>query len=165
MLPRWLSNKTKMEPVELASPLTGTVVPLERVPDEAFAGKHMGDGLAVEPAEGILVAPCDGRIVYVIHSKHAIIIEHESGLQLLIHIGLNTVALKGEGFLAHVTDGDHVMAGQKLISFDLDFIRASGYKAITPMVIANGEMAAEIAYVFKKVKAGEPSVMKVMLQS
>ena len=98
--------------LEIHSPVKGKVVPLEQVPDPAFAERQMGSGVAIEPTEGKVLAPFDATVGHVIKSKHAVILEHASGLQLLIHVGINTVSLKGEGFTAHVKTGDQVKAGQ-----------------------------------------------------
>jgi PTS system glucose-specific IIA component len=141
-----LFGKSKQKSIEITSPLSGKIVPLTEVPDEAFAGKHMGDGLAIEPSEGKIVAPFDGTVSHLIHTNHAIIIEHASGLQLLIHIGINTVAMNGEGFNAHVASGDSFQAGDTLIAFDQDKIKAAGYPTITPIVIANGDDVKQLEH-------------------
>lgn len=154
-----LFKKKQVNGVEISSPLTGEAVSLEKVPDEAFATKCMGDGLAIEPTEGKLVAPFSGTVAHVIKSKHAVILEHDSGLQLLMHIGINTVSLKGEGFTTHVDTGDKVKAGQLLIEFDLDLIKRNGLPTITPLVIANSDdFTAE--YTYKPVQAGDPALIK-----
>lgn len=100
MIWKWKNNKSAKtsETISVASPLTGTCVSLEEVPDEAFAQGLMGPGVAMIPQEGRLVAPIDGTVVHLIKSHHAVMIEHASGLQLLLHIGMNTVSLKGQGF-------------------------------------------------------------------
>lgn len=166
MFSKWISNKAKKNKLDIASPMTGTSMPLENVPDEAFAGKHMGDGVAIEPDEGKLIAPFDCTVVHLIHSNHAIILEHESGVQLLAHIGINTVALKGEGFKPLVETGDKVRAGDTLIEFDIEFIRQAGYPLITPILIANGEETVEsLEASFKDVKAGEPSLLQAVLKA
>lgn len=163
MLGNWLKSKNKK--LDIASPMTGMSVPLEKVPDEAFAGKHMGDGVAIEPAEGILAAPFDGTVAHLIQTKHAIILEHESGVQLLAHIGINTVALKGEGFTALVQTGDKVRTGDPLIRFDMELIRERGYPLITPVIITNGEEAvAALTPSFGSVTAGKPSLLLAELK-
>ncbi|WP_438444037.1 PTS sugar transporter subunit IIA [Gorillibacterium sp. sgz5001074] len=165
MFGNWLKQKnTKLE---ILSPLTGESVPLELVPDDAFAGKHMGDGVAIEPSQGVLTAPFDGTVAHLIQTKHALILEHESGLQLLVHIGINTVALKGEGFRAMVGTGDKVWAGQPLIEFDMDFIRAKGFPLITPVVLANGEerSASLEEPVFAQVRAGQSRLLTAELKA
>lgn len=125
--------------LEIPSPITGKAVPLSEVPDPAFAEKHMGEGIAVEPTEGKAFAPFDGTVAHVMDkSKHAVILEHESGVQLLIHIGINTVGLKGNGFTTHVSTGDKVSKGQLLIEFDMDLIRQAGLPLVTPVLIPSG---------------------------
>ncbi|MGG4480761.1 PTS system trehalose-specific EIIBC component [Paenibacillus illinoisensis] len=130
------------EPVntlEVMAPLTGTAVPLDQVPDPAFAEKQMGEGVAIEPSGNRVVAPFDAQVAHVIKSKHAVILEHASGLQILIHVGINTVSLKGEGFNMHVEAGEHVRAGQTLLEFDRNVIEAAGHPLITPIIVPDGQ--------------------------
>lgn len=122
------------------APVSGNVKPLESVPDPTFAEKMMGDGLAIEPSDGKVVAPIDGVVVNVFPTKHAVGIESKSGIEVLIHIGLETVALDGKGFEAHVEQGDHVVVGDPLITFDLDFIKENAKSTITPIIMTNGDM-------------------------
>lgn len=89
--------------IEIMAPISGESVPLAQVPDETFAGGHMGNGIAIKPSEGILKAPFDGRVAHIVKSSHAVILEHSSGMQLLLHIGIDTVSLKGNGFVSHIT--------------------------------------------------------------
>lgn len=119
----------KKETVEsLLAPITGKVVEIEDVPDEMFNQKMLGDGIAIEPTEGVAVSPIEGEVVQLFPSKHAVGIRGNSGLEILIHIGLETVSLNGKGFEAHVQQGDKVKAGDKLISFDIDYIRENADK-------------------------------------
>ncbi|MBE7678927.1 sucrose-specific PTS transporter subunit IIBC [Paenibacillus sp. P13VS] len=137
-------HRPKVEMLEIASPMTGTAVALANVPDPAFSEKHMGEGIAIEPTEGKVFAPFDGVVAHVMNkSKHAVILEHETGLQMLVHVGINTVGLKGEGFTAHVQSGDAVTAGQLLIEFDMNAIQAAGLPLITPVLIPNGNEIIE----------------------
>ncbi|MET3942475.1 PTS system sucrose-specific IIC component [Paenibacillus sp. PvP094] len=138
--------RPQVDKLEIASPMTGTAVALANVPDPAFSEKHMGEGIAIEPTEGRVFAPFDGVVAHVMNkSKHAVILEHETGLQMLVHVGINTVGLKGEGFTAHVQSGDVVTAGQLLIEFDMNAIQAAGLPLITPVLIPNGnEMIEEV---------------------
>lgn len=137
-------HRPKVDMLEIASPMTGTAVALANVPDPAFSEKHMGEGIAIEPTEGKVFAPFDGVVAHVMNkSKHAVILEHESGLQMLVHVGINTVGLKGEGFTAHVQSGDVVTAGQLLIEFDMNAIQAAGLPLITPVLIPNGNETIE----------------------
>lgn len=127
------------------APLSGNIVPLENVPDPTFSQKMMGDGIAIEPSEGKLVAPFDGEVIQVFPTKHAIGLLSSSGVEVLIHIGLETVSLNGEGFETHVQAGDHIKAGDVLVTFDLDFIRQNAKSTITPIVITNGDQLEAIS--------------------
>ncbi|MEK4510917.1 PTS system trehalose-specific EIIBC component [Paenibacillus sp. FSL K6-2524] len=123
----------------IKAPLSGNGVTLEKVPDPAFASGAMGQGIAIEPKVGKVVAPFNGVVAHVIKSKHAVILEHETGIQILIHVGINTVALKGEGYTSYVQTGDQVKAGQLLLEFDRDVITNAGYPLITPIILPDGQ--------------------------
>ncbi|MEN0664597.1 PTS glucose transporter subunit IIA [Caldifermentibacillus hisashii] len=143
----------KKETVEsLLAPITGKVVEIEDVPDEMFNQKMLGDGIAIEPTEGVAVSPIEGEVVQLFPSKHAVGIRGNSGLEILIHIGLETVSLNGKGFEAHVQQGDKVKAGDKLISFDIDYIRENADSIITPVVITNSDIVDSLT------KTGEATV-------
>ncbi|GGH53740.1 hypothetical protein GCM10008014_21770 [Paenibacillus silvae] len=156
------------EPVntlEIIAPLTGRAVPLADVPDPAFAEKQMGEGIAIEPSGNQVVAPFDAQVAHVIKSKHAVILEHASGLQILIHVGINTVSLKGEGFVMHVETGDRVRAGQKLLEFDRKVIEDAGYPLITPVIIPDGQdMVERVETLTGDVTSGQSDVLKVHLK-
>lgn len=122
---------------EILSPLSGKVVALKDVPDPTFAEGILGLGAAVEPTIGKVVAPDDGEISMIFDTKHAIGITLKNGVELLIHVGINTVKLNGEGFTVHVKNGDAIKRGDTLITFDKNFIEEKGYKTITPVIIAN----------------------------
>ncbi len=128
------------------SPLKGTAIPLEEVPDETFATGVLGLGAAVIPSTGKVVAPADGEVSTLFETKHAIGLSLDNGMEMLIHIGINTVELAGEGFTAHVADGDHITRGQTLITFDKAFIESKGYKMATPVIITNPDDYAEIGF-------------------
>ena len=121
----------------LVSPLTGKVLPLSEVKDEAFSGELLGKGCAVDPSEGKVYAPCDGVITTLFPTKHAIGIVSESGAEVLIHLGLDTVKLEGKHFEAHIAQGDKVKKGQLLITCDLNAIVKEGYSMVTPIIITN----------------------------
>ncbi|MGG3735381.1 PTS glucose transporter subunit IIA [Heyndrickxia coagulans] len=121
------------------APVRGQVVAIEEVPDPTFSEKMMGDGIAIKPTEGLLVAPFDGEVVQVFPMKHAIGLRGASGLELLIHIGLETVTLNGEGFETAVKAGDKVKKGDTLITFDLALIQEKAADTITSIVVTNGE--------------------------
>ncbi|AIQ17599.1 PTS beta-glucoside transporter subunit IIABC [Paenibacillus sp. FSL H7-0357] len=129
--------------LEIFSPVRGQIVPLEEVPDPAFAERQMGKGVAVNPSEGKVYAPFDATVAHVIKSKHAMILEHATGVQILIHIGINTVSMKGRGFTAHAATGDQVKAGQLLLEFDRDVITAAGYPLTSPVIVPDGQDTIE----------------------
>lgn len=130
------------QPLRLAAFLSGTVVPIDAVPDPVFAQRLMGDGIAIAPTDGVLRAPCAGRIVQVHASQHACTIEADGGATLLLHVGLDTVLLKGEGFVARVAAGQHVEAGQPLIEFDAAVLARHGKPSITVLAVENGDAHA-----------------------
>lgn len=122
---------------EILSPLAGKVIALEDVPDPTFAEGILGLGAAVEPSEGKITAPADGTVGTLFDTHHAIGLNLDNGAELLIHIGINTVELNGEGFTAHVSEGDRVKKGQTLITFDKELIASKGYKTVTPVIVTN----------------------------
>ena len=128
----------------LYSHMNGKFVPLEAVNDEAFSSKVLGEGAAVEPSEGRLYAPCDGRVEMVFDTKHAVNIVSAEGCEILLHIGIDTVKLGGKYFEAHVSDGQEVHRGDLLISFDMDKIREAGYQLTTPMIICNTDEYSKV---------------------
>ena len=131
------SNTVKVEKEVLASPVKGKVVPLNKVEDAAFSEGALGKGIAVEPTEGKVVAPCDGTIMTLFPTKHAIGIVSDNGCEILIHIGMDTVQLEGKYFDAHVKQGDKVKKGDVLVTFDMDAIKNEGYSLVTPVIITN----------------------------
>lgn len=122
--------------IEISSPIKGKVIPLSQVPDGAFSGGEMGKGVGIEPAEGKVYAPFDGTVDMLFDTKHAIGLSSADGVELLIHIGLDTVELNGQGFTAHVKTGDPIKKGQLLIEFDKDSI-ARKYSTVTPVLVTN----------------------------
>lgn len=130
-------NKPLVEKIELSAPVTGTVKSLSDVPDKTFADKVLGDGAAIIPTEGKIYAPADGTVVNIMDTKHGIMFVTDSGAEVLIHIGLDTVNLKGKYFKSFVSDGDKVKRGILLVEFDLKAIEKEGYNLITPMVVTN----------------------------
>ncbi|MFC9711573.1 glucose PTS transporter subunit IIA [Paenibacillus sp. NPDC056933] len=133
-------KKSNIEVIEIASPIKGHAVSLESVPDEAFSSKAMGDGIAIMPSEGKVTAPFTGKVMHIMEkSKHAVIVEHASGVQLLIHVGIDTVSLKGNGFQSYVQSGDMVQVGQLILEFDIPAIQDAGYPVISPIIIPDGQ--------------------------
>ncbi len=142
--------------VELASPLTGRVVALSDVQDEVFSQKILGDGVAVCPTVGKLCAPDDGQVVQVFESKHAITMMTAGGAELLLHVGIDTVSLKGKYFDVKVSAGETVRKGDVLVSFDIEGIRASGYDVTTPMIVSNSDDFEQSVVQNGEVAIGEP---------
>ena len=123
----------------IASPLNGDVVTLSEVNDDVFSGGLLGEGIAVRPKEGVLKAPFDGKVMMFLPSCHAVGLQDANGLELLIHIGIDTVNLNGQHFRSSLKVGDEVKAGETLITFDIAAIEQAGYDLITPVVVVNGD--------------------------
>lgn len=138
------NTETNGKEITLYSHMNGTAVKLEDVEDEVFSQKILGEGAAVEPSEGKLYAPCDGKIDSVFDTKHAVNMVSSEGVEILLHIGIDTVKLGGQYFEAHVSDGQEVKKGDLLISFDMDKIKAAGYKVTTPIIIGNTDDYASV---------------------
>ncbi|WP_203247158.1 beta-glucoside-specific PTS transporter subunit IIABC [Sporosarcina beigongshangi] len=132
-----VTNNDSKETYDLATPLVGKMIPLEDVDDPVFSSGVMGKGVAVEPTEGVVVAPFDGMVATLFPTKHAIGLVSEDGVEVLIHIGLDTVQLEGQHFNAHVEQGAIVKKGDKLVTFDIQGIQESGYRVTTPVIITN----------------------------
>lgn len=128
----------------LFSPLEGTAIPMDQVKDETFAAEVLGKGVAVIPEKGQVKAPCNAVVETVFDTKHAIGLKADNGAELLIHIGVNTVELGGKYYETHVSEGDHVKAGQLLITFDMDRIKAEGYDVTTPLIVTNTDEYQDI---------------------
>lgn len=125
------------EDIDFVSPMQGELVPLTDVPDQVFSGKMMGDGFAIDPEEGTIVSPINGKVVNVFPTKHALGLVTEDGVEILIHIGIDTVKLNGEGFTAHVGEGDEVKQGQKLMDVDLAYLKEHAPSVVTPIIFTN----------------------------
>ena len=126
-----------METIELSSPLTGNVIPLADVEDAVFAGGVLGEGLAILPEEGKVYAPADGIISAVTDTRHAVGMTTDQGVEVLIHVGLDTVQLGGKGFTLHCKTGDKVKKGSLLLEFDMKIIKEAGLSLTTPVLVSN----------------------------
>ena len=135
----------------LFAPMKGNVIPRDQIPDETFATGVLGDGVGIDPAEGVVVAPFDGEISSIADTKHAVGITGPGEMEVLIHVGVDTVNMKGDGFELFVSEGEAVKKGQKLITFDINKIKAAGYSPITAVLLTNSDDYPE----FKVVKTGE----------
>ena len=123
----------------LYAPLSGRAVDITEVPDPTFAEGLLGTGMAIEPSDGKVYAPCDAKVDTAFETGHAVSLISETGVQILIHVGLDTVTLKGTPFTLHVKNGDTVKKGQLLLEADLDIIRAAGLNPITPVLVCNSD--------------------------
>ena len=146
----------------LVSPISGVLVPLDAVPDPAFAQRLAGDGVSIDPLSDLVVAPCDGLVRLVHRAGHAVTIE-ALGLEIVIHVGLDTVALRGEGFHPLVKSGDSVRAGDPLLRFDVDLVARRARSLLTEMVIANMDVVSALRPRSGRVVGGRDVVLAVTL--
>ena len=152
----------KEKTVEVKAPVSGETVDLIEVPDEVFAGKLVGDGLAFKPEEGVLYAPVNCEVVQVFPTKHAIGLRTKEGLEILIHIGIDTVEMRGEGFKSFVRPNQRVKAGEKLMEFDLKLIAEKAKSTLIPLLITNMEAVRGLSFYLGKVTP-RTTVMKVKI--
>lgn len=142
--------------VEVLSPAKGSLVPLEKVEDEAFSSGALGKGVAIEPEDSQIKSPCVGEVLTSFPTGHAIGLKAENGAEILIHIGMDTVSLDGEGFQLHVKEGDQLKPGDLLVTVDLDLIKDRDLSTITPIVVTNhAEYTISQALEADKVNHGE----------
>ena len=150
-----MKNKTEC----LIAPCTGKTVPLSAVPDEVFAAGILGEGIAIEPAEGRFFAPVCGKIESVTDSRHAFTLLSDAGVDILVHIGVDTVSLGGEGFVSHVSAGEAVRAGQLMAEADLALIRSRGLSAVCSVVVTEPEKIENIEYHPGSCTGGKDAIM------
>jgi PTS system glucose-specific IIA component len=124
-----------MNQVQVVSPFSGRVVPLEETPDPVFSEKMLGDGLAVDPVEGVGVAPVTGKLTVFHSAGHAFAVQATDEVSILVHVGLDTVEMKGQGFTRLAEVGDQVESGQELVRFDLAAIAAAGHSSLSPVIL------------------------------
>lgn len=137
-------SRPSADGIGIAAPMTGKLIPLSEVPDEAFSGGFLGKGAAIIPADGRVYAPADAKVSSLIPSRHAVGLVTDDGCEILIHIGIDTVELDGEPFTCHVREGDRVKTGDLLITADLDRITGSGYSTHTPVLVTNSDEYASV---------------------
>jgi multiphosphoryl transfer protein len=150
-----------MARIRIVSPLSGQVWPLERVPDPVFAQKMVGDGLSIDPVDAILLAACGGEIISVHPAGHAVTLRTPEGLELIMHVGIDTVKLKGQGFAPRVKPGDKVKTGTPLIQFDLDFLATNAKSLLTQIVVANSDRVTSWERASGFVTAGQDTLLIV----
>lgn len=131
---------------EIVSPLSGEVLPITECADPVFSSKALGNGVVVIPTSNDVYAPIDGKIVQVADTVHAVCIEGEDGIELLIHLGIDTVNLNGEGFTCLVKLGDTVKKGDKIATMDIDFIKGKGYKLDSPVILLNEDKLKDVEF-------------------
>lgn len=158
--PQAVANAKTVE--SLVSPITGDVVALEQVPDDAFASKAVGDGIAVKPTSNIVVAPAAGTVVKIFNTNHAFCLETNNGAEIVVHMGIDTVALEGKGFKRLVEEGTDVKAGEPILEMDLDFLNANARSMISPVVCSNSDdYSALVILASGKVVAGQTPLYEI----
>lgn len=150
---------TNKEPISILAPLSGKAVALDQVPDPVFSGKILGDGIAVIPEDGKIYSPVTGEVSTVAETMHAFGFASEDGLDILVHVGLETVALKGEAFTVHVKEGDKVKAGDLVAEVDLKLLKSKDINTITPVLVCGGAEELELYFHEGPVKAGQDAVL------
>ena len=152
--------------IEVIAPISGKIIELSKVPDRVFSEKLVGEGIAIEPYEETVVAPFNGMVKQIFPSGHAVLMESDTGLTLLIHIGIDTIDLLGKGFKVYASENSKVKTGDVLIKFEKDMITGLGYSLISPVVIPDDADKIKYIKVTEKevVKSGEDLLMKVALK-
>ncbi len=145
----------KKKTVNLMMPIEGQVISIEAVPDPAFSQKMLGDGFAIKPNSGNVYSPVSGKIVQRFPTNHAIGIESTEGLEVLIHFGINTVELNGEGFKNHVEVGDYIEAGDLLLTVDIDYVKDHEKSLITPIVFTKSDQIKKIVVDYSDFEANQ----------
>jgi len=145
--------------------INGILLKIEDVPDPVFSRKMVGDGVALEPTEGIVYSPVNGTLIQLFPTKHALGIKTEEGLEILIHIGMDTVEMKGNGFESFVSEGEKVKIGNKLLKFDMELVKKE-HPLTSPIIITNMDIVDKIVKESygEEVKAGKTKIMRVYLK-
>ncbi|MFC3947350.1 N-acetylglucosamine-specific PTS transporter subunit IIBC [Serratia entomophila] len=160
--PQAVPNAPKVAFETLVAPVTGEVVALDQVPDEAFASKAVGDGLAIRPTDKTVVAPADGTLVKIFNTNHAFCLETDKGAEIVVHMGIDTVALNGQGFKRLVEEGAEVKAGQPILELDLEYLNANARSMISPVVVSNSDDYAGLAALASgSVVAGQTKLFEI----
>lgn len=153
-------NFFKKRKIALCSPLGGEVIPLSEVPDPVFAQEMLGKGFAIVPTDGKVYSPINGKIVTIFETKHALGLEGENGIEVLVHVGIDTVKMNGEPFLLHVKKDDVVQVGQLLSEVDFQKIENAGHSTITPIIVTNTQDFKSV----NLLKSGQVDVGEEILQ-
>ncbi|HAH06804.1 MAG TPA: phosphoenolpyruvate--protein phosphotransferase [Elusimicrobia bacterium] len=150
--------------LRLLAPLDGWIVPLEKVPDPVFAQRIVGDGVSIDPTSSLLLAPCGGEVVHAHAAGHALTLRSDGGLELLLHVGVDTVQLKGEGFKLLVKAGDRVAPGQALVEFDADAVARKAKSLQTQLLVTNADLVASLTHPSGRVEAGKSVALEIVLR-
>ena len=145
--------------IEIGAPVSGEIVPITQVKDDAFSQEIVGKGIAIVPSDGKVYAPCDGELVALFPTGHAFCIISEDEAEVLVHVGIDTVKLNGEHFKIHATQGDTVKKGDLIVEVDLEGVKNAGYDTITPMVISNHNVFSKLEKQSGPVAAGEAAIL------
>ncbi len=160
--PQAVPNAPKAAFQTLVAPVTGDVVALDQVPDEAFASKAVGDGVAIRPTDKTVVAPADGTVVKIFNTNHAFCLETDKGAEIVVHMGIDTVALNGQGFKRLVEEGTEVKMGQPILEMDLEYLNANARSMISPVVVSNtDDYAGLTAFATGQVVAGQTPLFEI----
>jgi glucose-specific phosphotransferase system IIA component len=153
-------KKTLNRNQEIYTPVVGTVIPLKAIADGVFSEGILGPGAGIEPEDGVVYAPFDGKVIQVADTKHALGLESKNGLELLVHVGMDTVAMNGKGFDVFVKEGDSITRGQKLMNFSMDAIKEAGYRATTAVIVTNSDQYESV----QVLEEGRKNKEEVMIQ-
>lgn len=156
--------KKKDKTVTLVAPLSGKIVPIDQVPDDVFSQKMLGDGIAVDPTTGAILAPCDGVITKVFGTNHAFTMKTAEGLELIVHFGVDTVNLGGVGFTRNAEQGAEVKAGDQILTADLAVLKESAKSIITSIVVSNMDTVSSLNAGSGDLSAGESVILEVNLK-
>ncbi|MCF6463732.1 PTS glucose transporter subunit IIA [Clostridium sp. Cult1] len=154
----------KNKPIHILAPMSGKIIPLEEVDDKAFSEKRLGEGIAIEITDGKVIAPFDGEITSTYKSNHCVVIRSEEGIELLIHVGLETIKLKGEGFTQHVALMQEVKQGDVILEADLEFLKEKRKSLISPIIITNTGRIESIEKADGVAEKGQSNIMTVTLK-
>ncbi|MFA6319065.1 MAG: phosphoenolpyruvate--protein phosphotransferase [Elusimicrobiota bacterium] len=158
-------TRTLQPTLRLLAPLDGWIVPLENVPDPVFAQRIVGDGVSIDPTSSVLRAPCGGEVLHAHAAAHALTLRTDGGLEIMLHIGVDTVQLKGEGFRLMVKAGDRVAPGQPLVEFDADAVARRAKSLQTQLLVTNADLIASLSHPAGRVQAGKDTALEVVLLS
>ena len=150
-----------MEEIIVYSPQSGTAVPISEVPDQTFSDKILGDGIAIQPSSPLVVAPVSGIITSIADTYHAVCIEGKNGEEVLVHLGIDTVQLKGKGFTCYVEEGQEIRRGDKLIKMNLKLCDRKGYSSLSPCIVVNGDSFSSLTVQTGPVEAGITPVIRL----